>query len=105
MFQVIPGNLQSYVSTNHGPSCFKTLLAHLSVNCWLIACSSLFERRISGRCAFIEDKAITMNVSGPLNCEFQVSTSFHAFKQINRKGHQSSWGMPGPEITWWVKKR
>ena len=41
----------------------------------------------------------TLNVFGPPDSEFKISKRFHISKQSIKKGQQSFWGFPRPEIT------
>ena len=52
-FQVIPGNLQKYVSTNHIILQCKTLPAHFSDN-MMVYCllNAIFKSTMNGGCAF-----------------------------------------------------
>ena len=50
--QVIPANLQRYVSTNHSPLQCKTLPAHFDNNMMIYRLLNVIESKMNGGCAF-----------------------------------------------------
>ena len=74
--QVIPENLQKYVSGNHSlPRC-KVLPVHFSNNI-LIDCLLTC---VSGGCTFKRAQNPILNVCGPRSSEVEISKPFYIFK-------------------------
>ena len=71
-FQVIPGNLQKYVSTTHCPLGCKTL----PVQC-CNKLQTLLKSTINGCAAFTKAQDNTLNVCGPLTVNFKFRNCLH----------------------------
>ena len=97
---MIPGNLQKYVSTSRSPLRCKTLPAHFSNNMLVNCLLNLFKSTVSGTSTSTRVQGNALIVRCGSDSELKISKLFYIFKWANKKGRQSLWGFPRPEIIW-----